>query len=48
MPSRLLPSAKDAMALVEKGANFMKANGKAELIKKVNAKDPAFVQGALT
>jgi cytochrome c len=41
------PSAKDAIALVDKGAAFMKAHGKAELIKQVNAKNPDYVQGPL-
>lgn len=40
-------SAKDAIALVEKGAAFMKAHGKAELIKQVNARNPDYVQGPL-
>lgn len=38
---------KEAIALVEKGAQFLKAHGKDELIKQVNAKNPAFVQGEL-
>jgi cytochrome c len=41
------PTAKDAIALVDKGAAFMKAHGKAELIKQVNAKNPDYVQGPL-
>ncbi|MCA1857909.1 cache domain-containing protein [Massilia oculi] len=38
---------KDAIAMVERGAALMKAKGKDELIKRVNAKDPEFVQGEL-
>ncbi len=41
------PSEKDAIALVEKGAAFMKTHGKEEMIKRVNAKDPDYLQGAL-
>jgi cytochrome c len=41
------PSEKDAIALVEKGAAFIKAEGKAEMIKRINSKDPGFMQGAL-
>lgn len=41
------PTEKDAMSMVEKGAAFMKASGKDEMIKKINAKDPDYVQGAL-
>jgi len=41
------PSEKDATALVEKGATFMKAKGKKEMIKRINAKDPEYVQGSL-
>jgi signal transduction histidine kinase len=38
---------KDAIALVDKGVAFMKANGKDEMIKRINAKDPEFYYGAL-
>jgi cytochrome c len=38
---------KDAIALVEKGAAFIKANGKEELFKRISAKDPEFVQPSL-
>lgn len=38
---------KDAVALVEKGIAFMKAEGKEEMIKRINSKDPAFYHGAL-
>ena len=41
------PSEKDAISLVEKGAAFMKAKGKDEMIKQINAKDPEYVQGPL-
>lgn len=41
------PNEKDAIALVEKGAAFMKAKGKDEMIKQINAKDPDYVQGPL-
>jgi cytochrome c len=41
------PTEKDAISMVEKGAAFMKASGKEEMIKKINAKDPDYVQGAL-
>lgn len=38
---------KDAIALVEKGVAFMKAEGQEEMMKRINTKDPAFYQGAL-
>jgi signal transduction histidine kinase len=41
------PTEKDAIALVEKGAAFMKAKGKEEMIKNINAKNPDYVQGPL-
>jgi signal transduction histidine kinase len=41
------PSEKDAISMVEKGAAFMKASGKDEMIKRINAKDADYVQGAL-
>jgi len=41
------PTEKDAVAMVEKGAAFMKSSSKDEMIKRINAKDPDFVQGAL-
>lgn len=40
-------SEKDATAVVEKGVAFMKAKGKEEMIKRINAKDPEYVQGSL-
>lgn len=41
------PAEKDAIAMVEKGAAFMKTANKEEMIKRINAKDPDFVQGPL-
>lgn len=41
------PLEKDAIAMVEKGAAFMKASGKDEMIKRINAKDADYVQGPL-
>lgn len=41
------PTAKDAVAMVERGAAFAKANGKDALLKKITAKDPDFVQGSM-
>lgn len=41
------PTEKDAIALAERGAAFVKASGKDEMIKRINAKDPEFNQGAL-
>ena len=41
------PGEKDAIAMVEKGAAFMKASGKDEMIKRINAKDADYVQGPL-
>jgi signal transduction histidine kinase len=41
------PTQKDAIAMTERGAAFIKAHGKEELMKKLAAKDPEFVQGEL-
>lgn len=41
------PNEKDAMALAEKGAQFVRAHGKAEMIARINRKDPEFNQGTL-
>ena len=41
------PTEKDAIAMAEKGAAFMKANGKEAMIKKITAKDPDIIQGSL-
>ncbi|WP_219115418.1 cache domain-containing protein [Janthinobacterium sp. UMAB-56] len=38
---------KDAIAMAERGAAFIKAHGKEEMMKKITAKDPDFVQGSL-
>jgi cytochrome c len=41
------PNEKDAIAMAERGAAFIKAHGKEEMMKHISAKDPDFVQGAL-
>jgi signal transduction histidine kinase len=41
------PNEKDAIALAEKGAQFVRAHGKAEMVARINSKDPEFNQGAL-
>lgn len=41
------PTEKDAIAMVERGAAFVKAHGKDALVRKIAAKDPDFVQGAM-
>jgi len=41
------PTEKDAIAMAERGAAFMKAHGKEEMMKKISAKDPDFLQGSL-
>ena len=41
------PTEKDAIAMAERGAAYMKAHGKEEMMKKITAKDPDFVQGSL-
>lgn len=41
------PTQKDAIAMAEKGAAFMKASGKEAMMKKITDKDPDFVQGSL-
>jgi signal transduction histidine kinase len=38
---------KDAIAMSERGAALVKAQGKDELIKRITAKDPQYVQGAM-
>jgi len=40
-------SAKDAVALAEKGARFIALKGKDEMIRRINSRDPQFNQGAL-
>ena len=41
------PTEKDAIAMAERGAAMVKAKGKAEVMKRITAKDPEFVQGSL-
>jgi cytochrome c len=41
------PSEKDAVAMAERGAALIKSKGKDEMMKRINAKDPDFVQGSL-
>ena len=41
------PGADQAVALVEQGAAFLRARGKAELIRRINARDPRFYRGTL-
>lgn len=41
------PTAKDAIAMVERGVALVKAKGKDEMMKRINAKDADFVQGEL-
>jgi signal transduction histidine kinase len=38
---------RDAIALAEKGASFLRQYGKEEMIRRINGKDPAFNHGAL-
>lgn len=41
------PTKEDAIAMVERGVAVVKAKGKDEMMKLINAKDPGFVQGSL-
>lgn len=41
------PTEKDAIAMAEKGAAYIKAHGQDAFIKKIAAKDPDYLQGAL-
>ena len=41
------PTEKDAIAMAERGAAYVKAHGREELAKKITAKDPEFVQGSM-
>jgi cytochrome c len=41
------PTEKDAISMAERGASLVKSKGKEEMIKRINAKDPDFVQGSL-
>lgn len=41
------PTEKDAIAMTERGAALIKSKGKDEMIKRINAKDPEFIQGTM-
>ena len=41
------PTEKDAIAMTERGAVLIKAHGKEAMLKKINARDPDYVQGSL-
>lgn len=41
------PTEKDAIAMAERGAAFMKSHGREEMMKRISARDPDFVQGTL-
>ncbi|HEV7817360.1 MAG TPA: cache domain-containing protein [Janthinobacterium sp.] len=41
------PTEKDAIAMAERGAAFIKSHGKEEMMKRITAKDPDFIQGPL-
>lgn len=41
------PTEKDAIAMAERGAALINSTSKEEMIKRINAKDPDFVQGSL-
>ncbi|WP_198115863.1 cache domain-containing protein [Massilia rhizosphaerae] len=41
------PTEKDAIAMAERGAAMIKTKGREEVMKRITAKDPEFVQGAL-
>lgn len=41
------PTAKDAIAMAEKGAALIKSRGRDELMKRISAKDSDYVQGSL-
>lgn len=41
------PTERDAIAMAERGAALIKSKGKDEMMKRINAKDPDFVQGSL-
>lgn len=45
--ARAAPNEKDAVALAEKGAQYLRAHGRAEMAARINGKDPEFNQGAL-
>lgn len=46
-PAATEPTEKDAIAMAERGAALIKAKGKDEMMKRITAKDPDFVQGSL-
>jgi cytochrome c len=46
-PAYAADDASAAIAMVEKGATYMKKNGKEALIKEINGKNPEFVVGGL-
>ncbi|HEU4775501.1 MAG TPA: cache domain-containing protein [Telluria sp.] len=41
------PTEKDAIAMTERGAALIRAKGKDEMRKRINARDPDYVQGSL-
>ncbi|MFL6675977.1 MAG: cache domain-containing protein [Massilia sp.] len=41
------PTEKDAIAMADRGAALIKAKGKDEMMKRITAKDPDYVQGEL-
>lgn len=41
------PTEKDAIAMAERGAAYIKAHGQDEMMKKISARAPEFVQGSL-
>jgi len=41
------PTEKDAIAMAERGAALIKSKGKDEMMKRINTKDPDFVQSSL-
>ena len=41
------PTPRDAVAMVEKGAAMIKIKGKDEVIRRIAAKDPTFINGSL-
>jgi len=41
------PTEKEAVAMTERGAAFLKSKGKDEMMKHISAKDPEFCQGEL-
>ena len=41
------PTEKDAVAMAERGAAYLKQHGKQRMIERILARDPAFLQGSL-